>query len=71
MYTSAKDRATDERQRAALWLFLQDRGLMGDFMAFYRGLADASLTDLANALKDAAERANKAAINQHKKRNNG
>lgn len=51
MYRTAKDRAADERQRAALWLFLQDRGLMADFLAFYRGLRDASLTDMAQALR--------------------
>ena len=66
MYRTAKDRAADERQRAALWLFLQDRGLMADFLAFYRGLRDASLTDMANALRDAAARADKAITNQHK-----
>ena len=65
MYTNAKDRETDERQRAALWLFLQQRGLMGDFIAFYRDLHDASLTDLANALRDAAHQAEQAIINHH------
>jgi len=70
MYRTAKDRAADERQRAALWLFLQDRGLMADFLAFYRGLRDASLTDMAQALRDAAARADLATSNQHNKQRN-
>ena len=65
MYTNAHDREADERQRAALWLFLQQRGLMGDFIAFYRDLHDVSLTELANALKDAAARAEQAITNHH------
>ena len=69
MYRTAKDRAADERQRAALWLFLQDRGLMADFLAFYRGLRDASLTDMAQALREAAALADQA-INQHNKQRN-
>lgn len=69
MYRTAKDRAADERQRAALWLFLQERGLMADFLAFYRGLRDASLTDMAQALREAAARADQA-INQHNKQRN-
>lgn len=70
MYRTAKDRAADERQRTALWLFLQDRGLMADFLAFYRGLRDASLTDMAQALRDAAARADRATSNQHNKQRN-
>ena len=66
MYRTAKDRAADERQRAALWLYLQERGLMADFLAFYRGLRDASLTDMAQALRDAAARADQAITNHHK-----
>lgn len=67
MYRNAKDRAADERQRAALWLFLQERGLMADFLAFYRGMRDASLTDLAEALREAAARADQAVTHQHNK----
>jgi len=70
MYRTAKDSAADERQRAALWLFLQDRGLMADFLAFYRGLRDASLTDLAQALREAAARADRATSNQHNEQRN-
>ena len=70
MYRTAKDRAADERQRAALWLFLQESGLMADFLAFYRGLRDASLTDLAEALREAAARADQATKHQHNKQRN-
>lgn len=66
MYTNAKQRETDERQHAALWLFLQSRGLMGDFIEFYRGLHDATLTELANALRGAAAQAEKAITNQQR-----
>lgn len=42
---------------------------MADFLAFYRGLRDASLTDMAQALREAAARADQA-INQHNKQRN-
>jgi hypothetical protein len=43
---------------------------MTDFLAFYRGLRDASLTDMAQALREAAARAEQATEHQHNKQRN-